>query len=244
MKLSDDERRALAVILGLLLLASLGRWVERPRTLALLADAPSLDIAALEEESRALKPPPRGAAPAGPIDLNAASARELEQLPGVGPAVAARIVEARTAAGPFTSLPDLATRVRGVGPAMLAKWDGKVVPFPPTPESESASASASAPPRTSTSPSTSASASASARASEIGSGSTRSSGSAVAAMDLNQATPTDLEKISGVGPILAGRLVARRDSLGRFREWSEVDAVPGVGPAMLARLKGLAVLGQ
>jgi competence ComEA-like helix-hairpin-helix protein len=50
-----------------------------------------------------------------PIDINRATADELTSLPGIGPALAARIVEARERA-PFTSVEDLG-RVRGVGPA-------------------------------------------------------------------------------------------------------------------------------
>ena len=55
---------------------------------------------------------------ATPVDVNLASAAELERLPGVGPALAARIVEARARDGPFGSLDDL-RRVRGVGRATL-----------------------------------------------------------------------------------------------------------------------------
>lgn len=60
-----------------------------------------------------------------PIDVNRAGADELERLPGIGPALAARIVEARTAR-PFTSLEDLA-RVRGIGPATVARLRGLAV---------------------------------------------------------------------------------------------------------------------
>lgn len=60
------------------------------------------------------------AAPApGPLDLNLASAAELEALPGIGPALAQRIVDDREAHGPFAATADLA-RVPGIGPARLA----------------------------------------------------------------------------------------------------------------------------
>jgi competence protein ComEA len=55
---------------------------------------------------------------AGPVDLNAATADELEVLPGVGPATAAAIVDDRTRNGPFASVGDL-DRVPGIGPTKL-----------------------------------------------------------------------------------------------------------------------------
>lgn len=50
------------------------------------------------------------------VDLNTASLSELDTLPGVGPAIAARIVENR----PYDRLGDL-QRVRGIGPATLER---------------------------------------------------------------------------------------------------------------------------
>ncbi len=44
------------------------------------------------------------------VDLNSASARELEALPGVGPVRAERIVQSRQADGPFASPEELVTR--------------------------------------------------------------------------------------------------------------------------------------
>jgi competence protein ComEA len=58
--------------------------------------------------------------PASPIDLNQASAEQLEDLPGIGPATAAAIVEHRERHGPFTSV-DALTDVPGIGDAKLAQ---------------------------------------------------------------------------------------------------------------------------
>lgn len=63
--------------------------------------------------------------PAGPIDVDQASAAQLEALPRIGPALAKRIVEDRNSNGPFGSLQGL-QRVRGVGPAMAAALSGSV----------------------------------------------------------------------------------------------------------------------
>ncbi len=54
------------------------------------------------------------------IDVNRATAVELEKLPGIGPKLAQQIVEDRTANGPFSTPEDL-LRVKGIGPAKLEK---------------------------------------------------------------------------------------------------------------------------
>lgn len=61
---------------------------------------------------------PAGSIPAGPIDVNAATADELESLPGVGPATATAIVTERERNGPFLGVDDL-DRVPGIGPAKI-----------------------------------------------------------------------------------------------------------------------------
>jgi competence protein ComEA len=54
----------------------------------------------------------------GLIDVNTASATELETLPGIGEVLAATIIEYRTQNGPFASVEDLMD-VSGIGPATL-----------------------------------------------------------------------------------------------------------------------------
>ncbi len=56
---------------------------------------------------------------------------------------------------------------------------------------------------------------------------------------VNTATAAELELLPGVGPVLAGRLIAHRSEHGSFRTLADLDAVSGVGPAMLDNLSGL-----
>ncbi len=69
---------------------------------------------------------PSGEPPPGPLDLNHARADDLVRLPGVGPALAARIVAAREAIGRFASVDDL-DRVPGLGRAKIERLRPLVV---------------------------------------------------------------------------------------------------------------------
>lgn len=55
-----------------------------------------------------------------PLDLNSATARDLEFVPGVGPRQAGEIVRLRERKGPLSSVDDL-LQVRGIGPETLKK---------------------------------------------------------------------------------------------------------------------------
>jgi competence protein ComEA len=54
------------------------------------------------------------------ININSATAGQLEELPGIGPVLAGRIVDHRTARGPFTAVDQLAD-VSGIGESVLEK---------------------------------------------------------------------------------------------------------------------------
>ena len=116
-----------AAAVSLLALAALGRlalhW-GRP-------DAPPGEVLSpprgVESPLRQRDSALRAAAPLGPgerVDLDRAGVAELQRLPGVGPALAARIVADREAHGAFGSAAGL-DRVPGVGPVLLAR----IAPF-------------------------------------------------------------------------------------------------------------------
>lgn len=118
-RLSAQERMTLAV-LGALALTALGVLAWQRRPVALVVSAVPSDVEGRQRPALLTAAPPQagwdGALEAArQVDVNAADVAELERLPGVGPALAARIVEERERHGPFHSAEDL-TRVRGIGP--------------------------------------------------------------------------------------------------------------------------------
>ncbi len=78
-------------------------------------------------QSRANKPAPTSA-----VNLNVATAAELEVLPGVGPAMATRIVEYRQKNGAFKKIEDL-MNVKGIGEKKFLKLKPLVTIATPAP---------------------------------------------------------------------------------------------------------------
>ncbi len=113
-----------AVVLGVASLGGLGLALARVGTPA-AAQGSSSTLVARDEAGAGRNPPE-----ATGLDLNAASKAELEMLPGVGPALADRIIAERDANGPFKSIDDL-DRVKGIGPKTLERLRGMLRVAPP-----------------------------------------------------------------------------------------------------------------
>ncbi|APG27659.1 hypothetical protein A7E78_07290 [Syntrophotalea acetylenivorans] len=60
------------------------------------------------------------------VNVNAASVTELQTLPGIGRVTAQRIIDYRTAKGPFATLEDL-LKVKGIGQSTLQKIGDRIV---------------------------------------------------------------------------------------------------------------------
>ncbi|GJL60388.1 MAG: hypothetical protein NPIRA03_32450 [Nitrospirales bacterium] len=58
-------------------------------------------------------------------------------------------------------------------------------------------------------------------------------------VDLNDGTLAELTHLPGIGPILAGRIVAHRTSHGAFRRIEDLALVPGIGEKRLEQLRPL-----
>ncbi len=82
------------------------------RTQGLTAAAPTTDAASITSALATLPPTY--------VDVNSATSAELELLPGIGPALAGRIIASREGDGPFGSVDDL-QRVKGIGPKTVEK---------------------------------------------------------------------------------------------------------------------------
>lgn len=143
------------------------------------------------------------------LDPNAAAEPALRRLPGVGPTRARAIVEAREER-PFRSARDL-LRVRGIGEATLAR----IVPHLALPSDGPGTAP--------------------------GGGTARGPAAAAcgdpAAVDVNAAGPTELERLPWIGPARARQIVEIRDRTGGFRSADDLIRVPGIGPYTLDRLR-------
>ncbi len=91
--------------------------MARPATTRVLAAALLLGLVAMAAPAWSAGT----AAPSGvTVNINTASAEELQALPGIGEARAAQIVSLRKERGAFRSVDEL-LEVRGIGPAMLER---------------------------------------------------------------------------------------------------------------------------
>jgi competence protein ComEA len=75
----------------------------------------------------AASPPAAGSSPSAPLDLNTATAEQLDSLPGIGPVTAQKILDYRQEHGAFHSVAEL-EGVPGIGAGRLAQLKGLVIP--------------------------------------------------------------------------------------------------------------------
>lgn len=123
MLFTPDERRAILAVVGLLALGLAVRLVHPGPPPPEGGGDSLLVVLARESEAGAqAKAPSAGLVEEGRIRVNLASESDLVRLPGIGPALARRILESRGSVGPFASIADL-RRVKGIGPKIAARLE-------------------------------------------------------------------------------------------------------------------------
>ena len=153
--------------------------------------------------------------------FNKANQQELEDLPGIGPVLAQRILLKRQALGRFSTINDILL-VSGIGQAklnaLLEAMQNTVVnsrpvrqqlPFYPNRRAPYYNPRQVAPRPT----------------------------MRRANISINNANKEELMAVSGIGEMLAGSIIKAREKRGKFRSWRDVSKVSGIGEKRLEMLK-------
>ena len=137
MDILESHHRKIIIILVIVILVGGGFWILKHFHPALFLGEPDLVV---EAEAAPPLPPPSSSPPTSSapsvspqpseglstpsdgarININTATSQELQTLPGIGPAIAQRIIEYRQTSGGFSTVDDL-TNVKGIGEKRLEK---------------------------------------------------------------------------------------------------------------------------
>jgi competence protein ComEA len=169
-------------------------------------------------------------APGTPVDLNTADLKTLEFLPGVGPTLAKRIMDAR----PIQSLDELA-KVKGMSKTKVAALKDKVTfgaaapaapaaqPAPTTPAAPAAAKPMAAPEGAAKTP-TAPAAKGKAAAPKLAPGEK---------ININTASEADLDKLPEIGPVKAKAIIAGRP----YKTPEDIMKVKGIKEGIYNKIK-------
>lgn len=178
-----------------------------------------------------LPPPPQAlAAEPGPaaLDLNLATKAELRLIPGIGDALAQRIIDHRQRQGSFRSVDEL-RKVAGIGPKTLDRIRHQLFVAPEESfvseddgDVMSAASKVASVPRIFT---------ATKKATEL-----------KQPIDINRASQAELQKLPGIGPKLSQRILDERTKAA-FKSVEELRRVSGIGVKTLEKLRSYVTIG-
>lgn len=159
----------------------------------------------------------------GRLDLNTATNKQLQTLPGIGEVLASSILEYRKMHGGFSSVEEL-LNVPGIGAKRFAQIAGSVSVGTETPDRIAPTGN----------PAQSAQSDSTERMDfdKFNTGS-----SSAGKVDLNRASLKELESLPGVGPVLAKRIVEYRQFHQGFRSPEELKNVSGIGDKKYAQIR-------
>lgn len=214
--MSVEERRAVTLTATILLIASFARFLWEARPVPPILPPSELPAALIDETRREVEEEERMRTPLAEgerVDPNRDPEFELARLPGIGPALAGRIVADRDAHGGFR-VPDDLLRVSGIGTSTLERIRPLLdLSDPPMARNTTRPGEAS-------------------QDAEL-----RAGRDPVRPIDVNRASATELEVLPGVGTVLAGRIVEIRNQKRGFARVEDLREVPGIGEATLQRLR-------
>ncbi len=258
MKLTKEESQALAFIGGMILISAAARFAGRPGPVVI--EGSQVSIAELQSSSMALMnraDAAKAGASLGWVNVNDATEAEISAIPEVGPAAAAAIVAERTRLGALElddvrALPGLkASSLEAIAEnASFGTWDDptRMTPPPGIGALQQPARKRTGQGTSGQSPRSTAGTVVPGRRAGSSSGSTappvvvrrapegKVDGPAAQRIAVNEATSEELQRLPGVGPALAARIIAYRQEKGRFRKLEDLDAVSGIGPALLEKI--------
>jgi competence protein ComEA len=162
------------------------------------------------------------------VDLNRADRAELLQLPGVGEKLAERIETYRRDHGPFRTVDEL-RRVHGIGPKMLERLRPLVCVEPPDDDDKEAEEKPVP--------------AMDARAKPDRPAAGKKAVDPSKPIDVNRASAAELQRLPGIGPKLAERILAAREKA-PFKSVNDLRKVSGIGPKTLEKLRPFVTLGN
>jgi competence protein ComEA len=196
-------------------------------------EQPEPPQAATQQATRDAAPPAAAAAaapaaaPRGRLDINTASAAQLETLPRIGPATAKAIIDFRKQHGPFRSIEEL-VRVPRIGPKTLENLRGQITVSGSGDAASAAPQSASRPAAAASKPA------ASGRGGSSGGSGQLAAGQKI---NINTASEADLTRLPGVGPATAQKIAEHRSVHGPFARIEDILKIKGIGKAKFEQMR-------